>query len=103
MASNIHLWAGQGMPPGHPWIGQIVPGDVHWWSTPDPDLNSIEHLWPWVVRDLQGRIFTDCNTLWEAIKASFASIPAAFVQNLYKSKARRLEAVIEAKGGHTKY
>ena len=41
--------------------------------------------------------------LWERVEAEWDNIPAEVCQNLIESMPRRIEAVLKAKGGHTKY
>ena len=41
--------------------------------------------------------------LWERIEKEWEDIPASECQKLIKSMPRRIEAVIKAKGGYTKY
>ena len=41
--------------------------------------------------------------LWERVEAEWDKIPAEVCQNLIESMPRRVEAVLKAKGGHTKY
>ena len=73
------------------------------WPVMSPDLNPIEHLKPHVTRAIQGEVYTSREGLWSAIESAFRVIPREFVIRLYNSMPRRLNAVIEAKGGHSKY
>ena len=41
--------------------------------------------------------------LWERVEAEWDNIPAKVCYNLIESMPRRIEAVLKAKGGHTKY
>ena len=41
--------------------------------------------------------------LWECCQVEWEKIPKEVCQNLIESMPRRVEAVIKAKGGHTKY
>ena len=75
------------------------------WPAQFPDLNPIEHLWNHLKRKLgeheeppRGMI-----ELWERTAKEWNAIPKEVVQNLIESMPRRVEAVIEAKGGYTKY
>ncbi|KAH7904550.1 hypothetical protein BJ138DRAFT_1018994 [Hygrophoropsis aurantiaca] len=51
-------------------------------------MNIIEHLW---------------QELWEALVEEWGNIEMDFVRKLYESMPRRVEALLEAKGSHTKY
>ena len=41
--------------------------------------------------------------LWERVEKEWNAIPVQICQNLIESMPRRMQAVIKAKGGHTKY
>ena len=73
------------------------------WLAHSPDLNPIEHLWPVVSRNLVGRCFSSGDSLWAELQVQFGAIPKETVRNLYGSMARRMAAVLVAKGAHTKY
>ena len=75
------------------------------WPAQSPDLNPIEHLWEHVKRRLGGYELPPGGMLelWERVEAEWDKIPAEVCQNLIESMPRRVEAVLEAKGGHTKY
>ena len=75
------------------------------WPAQSPDLNPIEHLWNHLKRKLgeyeePPRGMTE---LWERTAKEWNAIPKEVVQNLIESMPRRVEAVIEAKGGYIKY
>ena len=75
------------------------------WPAQSPDLNPIEHLWEHIKRRL-GEYETPPGgmlELWERVEAEWDNIPAEVCQNLIESMPRRIEAVLKAKGGHTKY
>ncbi len=71
----------------------------------DPDLNPIEHLWVYLKRKLQeySKPPKGVHELWERVEEEWNKIPPETCQNLIASMPRRLQAVIRAKGGHTKY
>ena len=75
------------------------------WPAQSPDLNPIEHLWFYLKKQL-----SDHNTpssgileLWERVEKEWEEIKPEECQNLIESMARRVQAVIRAKGGYTKY
>ena len=79
---------------------QVLP-----WPAQSPDLNPIEHLWDYIKRrlreyeeDLKGIL-----ELWERIEKEWAKIPVSVCQNLIESMPRRIQDVLKAKGGNTKY
>jgi transposase len=75
------------------------------WPAQSPDLNPIEHLWGHVKKELC-KYPTQAKgawELWDRLAEVWNRIPVEVCQNLIESMPRRLEAVIKAKGGHTKY
>ena len=73
------------------------------WPAMSPDLNPIEHLWPMVLRQLNGAIFSVQDQLWSALQKAFAAIQPSQVDRLYKSMPARMAAVKAARGGATRY
>lgn len=73
------------------------------WPSRSPDLNIIEDCWNRIKRNLRGRVFEDREELWRGVQAEWNNIPQEFIQNLYDSLPNRIQAVLEANGGHTKY
>ena len=75
------------------------------WPSQSPDLNPIENLWSVVKQRLRKM---NCGTKQEVI-AGFLKVwnhdddIVTICQNLVLSMPRRVEAVIKAKGGHSKY
>jgi hypothetical protein len=79
--------------------------DVMEWPAQSPDLNPIEHLWNHLKRRLaryeeapKGMI-----ELWERVQVEWDRIEPEVCQGLIESMPRRVDAVIKAKGGYTKY
>jgi DDE superfamily endonuclease len=75
------------------------------WPAQSPDLSPIEHLWKHLKKRLNSyeRPAKGVWELWERIEAEWGKIEVEECQKLIESMPRRLEAVIQAKGGHTKY
>ncbi len=75
------------------------------WPAQSPDLNPIEHLWNYLKRKLNEYEISpkSLHKLWERVEKEWEAIPKSFVQDLIASMPRRCAAVVEAKGGHTKY
>ena len=70
-----------------------------------PDLSPIEHLWEELGRRVRHRQ-NPPETLQElpdALVHEWNNILQAFIQRLIGSRRRRCEAVVSAKGGHTRY
>ena len=75
------------------------------WPAQSADLNPIEHLWHYIKNRLKKYETPPKGILelWERVEKEWAAIPAEVCQNLIESMPRRIEAVIKAKGGYTKY
>ena len=80
----------------------IVPLD---WPLYSPDLSPIEHLWDELDRRVRRRRNTP-NTLGQlgtALLEEWENIPMRKINALVNSMQRRIRAVINARGGHTRY
>ena len=79
--------------------------DILPWPALSPDLSPIEHLWD----ELDKRIrrhhqpTESVDQLQAALVEEWNNISQAFMQRLIGSMRRRLTAVINARGGHTRY
>jgi transposase len=81
------------------------------WPRYSPDLNLIEHVWNWMKNYIQQRyyaVYYDASKvsleelrriIWEAWDA----VPDSYIQTLFNSWWRRCQAVIDARGGPTRY
>ncbi len=65
------------------------------WPPQSPDLNIIEDCWNKIKYELRGIAFEVENQWYQISKE--------FIQSLYSSLPRRIEAVGDAQGGFTKY
>ena len=82
------------------------------WAPYSPDLNPIEHVWArmkqWIhehfpeLKDM-GESQEAYDALARAIVEAWEAIPQEYIDNLIKSMDNRVNAVLEAKGWHTKY
>ena len=75
------------------------------WPAQSPDLNPIEHLWEHLKHQLQKYETSPkgIHELWERVVKEWNAISPEVCQNLIESMQRHIQAVIRAKGGHTKY
>jgi hypothetical protein len=79
--------------------------DVMLWPAQSPDLNPIEHLWSHLKRKLAEYEVPPKGILelWERVQEEWNKIEPEVCQNLIESMPRRVQAVMKAKGGYTKY
>jgi transposase len=76
-----------------------------------PDLNLIEHVWNWMKNWIQDHYWlvryrvdkVPLPELRRIILEAWNAVPDEYIQTLYDSWWRRCQAVIDAKGGPTKY
>jgi transposase len=68
------------------------------WPACSPDLNPIEHVWDKLERQIRCRpvVPDNLNDLRIALLEEWERIPQDYVQNLFESMPRRIEAVIRA-------
>ncbi|SNX83186.1 uncharacterized protein MEPE_01892 [Melanopsichium pennsylvanicum] len=75
------------------------------WPPQSPDLNSIEHLWGELKKELgkHNTIAKSESKLLKRVEAEWASIAPGTCQTLIESMFRHIQAVLKAKKGNTKY
>jgi transposase len=73
------------------------------WPSKSPDINIIEDVWSHIKYHLRGRIFETEEELWEELRNQWNGISQEWIRRLYDSLPARIEAVIAAEGGNTKY
>ena len=73
------------------------------WPSKSPDLNPIEHVWDYLGLKVQARSPQNLRDLEAILLREWNLIPQDFIDNLVGSMRRRLGAVIEPRGGSTKY
>ena len=67
------------------------------------DVNPIEHLWEHLKREKVKHAVTSKDNLWEILSDCWFNIKAPVLQALVKSMPKRVNAVLKARGAHTKY
>ena len=72
------------------------------WPAKSPDINLIEPVWARLKKGLK-RSYNSRKELIEDIMESKKSTTSHFIKSLYSSMKRRLQAIIDANGGPTKY
>ena len=73
------------------------------WPGNSPDMNPIEHVWDYIDRKICNQNFNNLDELYNEIQRIWFSIPHDFIKSLIDSMTRRLNALIAARGGTTKY
>jgi len=68
-----------------------------------PDMNVIENLWSLLEVEVRKRRISNRGDLKNALQAAWSNICPRVTANLVDSMPRRLQAVIDANGMHTKY
>jgi hypothetical protein len=73
------------------------------WPSQSPDLNPIEHLWWDLKSAVRTRRPTNLNELEQVCMEEWKRISPQRCRRLLETYKRRLEAVVAAHGGATKY
>ena len=77
--------------------------EVMAWPPQSPDLSIIQSVWDNMKRRKDLRKPRSTEDLWLVLQDVWNNLPAEFLQRLCASLPRRIDAVLKAKGGHTKY
>jgi hypothetical protein len=77
--------------------------DLLTWPAQSPDLNPIEHLWEILFQKISGKRPGSAVQLYEMLEAEWKSISVDVCADLVSSMPRRVEAVLKARGGYTRY
>ncbi len=72
------------------------------WPSMSPDLNPIEHLWGILKWKVEERMVSNIHQLHDVVM-EFKRIPVATCEALVNSMSKRVKAMLENNGGHTKY
>ena len=73
------------------------------WPSQSPDLNPIEMLWVDLKKAVRARSPTNLTQLRQFCKEEWAKVSKERCRKLVQGYKKRLEAVVAARGGHTKY
>ena len=73
------------------------------WPGNSPDLNPIENLWAILDRRVQARYPTSKEDFKRKLKEEWAKITPDFVRKFIMSMPRRIQAVLDKNGKHTRY
>lgn len=75
------------------------------WPAQSPDLNVIEHAWDWLKRRVRRRVPRPANVaeLYQVAVEEWQQLPAEYLQALFDSCSDRCAAVIQVRGGNTRF
>lgn len=74
------------------------------WPSQSPDLNPIEHLWADLKRRVGvGPVPASVDALWERLEKEWWATEPNLCRRLIESMPARINAVIKARGGHTRF
>jgi hypothetical protein len=75
------------------------------WPAQSPDINPIENIWSYIEVKIRQRDSqpSSVRQLEQWVKEEWDAVPVEYYRNLIKSMPRRVQAVLAANGGPTKY
>ena len=73
------------------------------WPPQSPDLNPIEQIWDLIDSKIDKSARTSKDKMWEMVQRAWDSIAPEVLRKYIFTMNARCQAVIEAKGGHTRY
>ena len=73
------------------------------WPGNSPDANPIENVWDYFEANIADIHFPNVDELYEAIKKVWLDISGDYIKKLIDSMKRRIQAIIKARGGSTRY
>ncbi len=73
------------------------------WPSMSPDLNPIEHLRGILKWKVEERNVSNIHHLRDVVMEEWKRTPVATCEALVNSMPKRVKAVLENNGGHTKY
>lgn len=68
-----------------------------------PDLNIMENVWKLLGDKVAARSATNLDELWTALQEEWSNLSMKIIKKIIRSVPDRLDAVVNANGGTTKY
>ncbi|KAL1743102.1 hypothetical protein HDZ31DRAFT_5177, partial [Schizophyllum fasciatum] len=70
-----------------------------------PDMSAVENPWDELDDRVRRRRILPKNKeeMWEALQEEWYGLPQSYIDKLYESMPRRIDALVKAKGRATKY
>lgn len=84
------------------WLLYNVPKQLHF-PPQSPDINPIENLWDELDRRVRKNKISNKEDLKKAFSDEWMKIGSDITEKLVSSMPRRIQALLDAKGGPTKY
>lgn len=86
------------------WLKTHMPKILDW-PPNSPDMSIIEHCWHYLELQIRKHrpLPRTLDQLWDALQVEWAKLGDAYRDKLYEGMPRRIEALVAAKGRHTKY
>ena len=66
-------------------------------------MNPIENVWDYIEANIADIHFRNVDELYEAMKKVWLDISGDYIKKLIDSMKRRIQAIIKARGGSTRY
>ncbi|KAG1187963.1 hypothetical protein G6F70_009540 [Rhizopus microsporus] len=87
------------------WLNNNAIRYIDDWPAQSPDLNPIEHVWHHIKLNLSlyETRAKNVSELWDRIDIEWNKLDADTCRRYIDSMPDRIEAVIRAKGGYTRY
>lgn len=75
------------------------------WPAKSPDLNPIEHIWDMIKKKVRARddVPQTLAELEAVVQEEWENIPEDVIKHFIRGMPRRIEAVLRARGGNTRY